>query len=353
MSTPANSAQLSAASAFWGLIGLALNIIIQPTVCVADSICTVIRLLFNIFYYKLSFKKACRLTLHRKKFGCKGEPHQEQGHSNSRPPVRTEEPGDETHSGEVDIEIGELQNEQGHSDSGSPTQVEVEGFGDSTNPAEVGPEATVEALGPGNVTGNMQQESSRGSLTSEGPSAARVLSFTFGGFLQWLKIIVCSGTPWTSTWASFYFWPFMITEVINITAGGIETEEDRLDQIRIDRINSKWEVRLDFYERALGVFAIFMQLIVFLVLEIHPPRGIINPMWAQISLFAHIPTRVLIYFLAYLMCSVSNPFVLGMAMGGWRANASRTADIAISLGNKAFWIESQHGTNPGRHSRMG
>ncbi|KAF3169748.1 hypothetical protein TWF225_011230 [Orbilia oligospora] len=190
MSTPANGAQLSAASAFWGLIGLTLNIIIQPTgrvcgfhpsvraqvrsspiFCVADSICTVIRLLFNIFYYKLSFKKACHLTLHRKKFGCKGEPHQEQGHSNSRPPVRTEEPGDGTHSGEVDIEIGELQNEQGHSDSGSPTQMEV------------GPEATVEALGPGNVTGNMQQESSGGSLTSEGPSAARVLSFTFGGIL--------------------------------------------------------------------------------------------------------------------------------------------------------------------------
>ncbi|KAF3291174.1 hypothetical protein TWF970_000406 [Orbilia oligospora] len=335
MSTPTDGAQLSAASAFWGLVGLALNVIIQPTgrvcgfhpsvraqvrsspiVCVADSICIVTRLLFNIFYYKLSFKKACRLTLHRKK---------------------TEGSGGGTHPGEIDIEMGELQNEQGHSDSGSPTQVEVEGFGDSTSPVEVGPEATGEALGLGNVTGNMQQEPSGDSLTFEGPSAARVLSFTLTGFPQWLKIIVCSGAPWTSTWASFYFWPFLITEVINITAGRIDTEEDRLDRIRIDRINSKWEVRLDFYERALGVFAVFMQLIVFLALERYPPNRDLDPIWAGISSVAYIPWRATTYFSAYHIFSVSNPFVL--VMGGWRANASETSDTAIStryLGRKAF-----------------
>ncbi|KAF3309837.1 hypothetical protein TWF173_010542 [Orbilia oligospora] len=330
MSTPTDGAQLSAASAFWGLVGLALNVIIQPTgrvcgfhpsvraqvrsspiVCVADSIFTVTRILFNIFYYKLSFKKACRLTLHRKKVDWKGEPHQEQGHSDSQSPMQTEESGDGTHPGEIDIEMCELQNEQRHSDSGPPAQVEVEGFGDSTaNPVEVGPEATVEALGPGNVTGNMQREPSGDFLTFEGPSVARVLSFTLTGFPQWLKIIACSGAPWTSTWASFYFWPFLITEVINITAGRIDTEEDRLDWIRIGRINLKWEVRLDFYERALG---------------------------AGISSVAHIPWRALNYYLVYHIFSVSNPFVL--VMGGWRANASETSDTAIStryLGRKAF-----------------
>ncbi|KAK6515447.1 hypothetical protein TWF506_007782 [Arthrobotrys conoides] len=222
----------------------------SPIVCIADSICTVTRLFSYIFYYKLSFKKACQLTLRRNRDGRREGRPRKQGQSDSWSSTRAEDSGDRTYF------------EEGY----------LEATGEAT-------------LNPGNVTGNTQQESLAGLLTFEESIAARVLSFIFMAFPQWLKIVACSGTPWTSTWASFYFCPFVITECISFTAGRIEEKEEiDLDWIHIGRISLNLEDRLDTWERGLGFLAVSTQLVVIMVLErIISPEGMALPLWTWLS----------------------------------------------------------------------
>ncbi|KAK6356370.1 hypothetical protein TWF718_000731 [Orbilia javanica] len=240
MSAPTDDSQLSSYSALWGLSALALTVMIQPTsrvcgfhpsiriflrsspiVCIVDCICTVTRLGFYLFRYKLSFKAACQLTLCRKRVPWEGFSQWEQSYLDPGPSLQTEEQGGMSISGE------------GASTAGNDGQhQEVLGY----------------------------------SITFEEPTLARVLSMLLTAFPQWLKIVVCAGTPWTSTWASFYFWSFLVTEAITITAGKMENG-NITDWPHVDSADLDLENRLGWWDLILGGLSILAQLVAILILE--------------------------------------------------------------------------------------
>ncbi|KAK6499650.1 hypothetical protein TWF481_010013 [Arthrobotrys musiformis] len=96
----------------------------------------------------------------------------------------------------------------------------------------------------------------------------RVVGFVLLGLGQWVKIVACSGTTWTSTWASFYFWSFVVIEGVNALSRRVREEERDhrvFSRFGIDELDL--EHILDSWDWGLGGFAVSQQIVMIVVLE--------------------------------------------------------------------------------------
>ncbi|KAF2267548.1 hypothetical protein CC78DRAFT_613981 [Lojkania enalia] len=144
--------------------------------------------------------------------------------------------------------------------------------------------------------------------------------FIAGVLPQIIKLLACSGLPWTQTWACFYLAPFVVVEAIHVLA---QYESEAPD---ISKGNSL--EKLDWWlargEQILGAMAILLQLAVLALVDLAgiPPDPIIFQRWKfrTFRLIGHF-ISVFIYL----------PFILFHFEDSIRSRSRRNRWIVLSI----------------------
>ncbi|KAK6533372.1 hypothetical protein TWF694_002322 [Orbilia ellipsospora] len=233
------STQFSSWSIIWGLIPLAFNIMVQPSgrvcgfaaslrtylrsspiICAADAIGSLTSIFVYMIRNKLSFSRAIRQTLLRKMAVLGKTPIKS---NNKAEQLKLQE------EGSIDLDIA--------ADNG-----------------RISSRITI----------------LNGLKSVEDFTFVRILFFIVPALIQYIKFVACSGLPWTLLWASLYFWPFIIMEIMLMFSGLCKEDNSELDSTsnhtdlngssKIGKegtiIDDKW---LGFIDQFLGVFAIILQ----------------------------------------------------------------------------------------------
>jgi hypothetical protein len=138
----------------------------------------------------------------------------------------------------------------------------------------------------------------------------RIMCFVFGALFQIIKLMACSGLPWTQAWGCFYLASFVVVEAMNALASFEEL--DSFDDPPID-------YRLDLFEKTVGGIAVLLQLAVlaWVDLAVRPPDKVLIRRWAfrALRLGAHLVV-IFIYFLGLSLQSDDFTSSIGLRRAG-------------------------------------
>jgi hypothetical protein len=100
---------------------------------------------------------------------------------------------------------------------------------------------------------------------------------------QFIKIIFCSGVPWTQVWACFYAFSFFVVDVTNRLGKAQKYTKSKPAE---DDTLKQQESSIDFWEKFFGVVAIILQLAILASVDLKaiPPDPVLIVRWTSICL---------------------------------------------------------------------
>jgi hypothetical protein len=101
----------------------------------------------------------------------------------------------------------------------------------------------------------------------------RFVWFVVGVLPQVIKLMACSGLPWTKLWAWFYLVSFIIVEVMETLAKFAKERDPPEDYSR--------DLWIDFFDLACGAVAVLLQLFLLAWIDLaeKPPDHIVHTKW--------------------------------------------------------------------------
>jgi hypothetical protein len=136
----------------------------------------------------------------------------------------------------------------------------------------------------------------------------KALLFVVGVLPQALKLMACSGVPWTKTWASFYLVEFLVVGTMKLLASSEDVEEPR----------DYW---LDLMDKILGGIAVLVQLsiLAWIDLAVVPPNILFAKRWGYwmlrfcgqlVIVLVHLPLAMLQFDITILGLTGDKALVL-------------------------------------------
>jgi hypothetical protein len=126
------------------------------------------------------------------------------------------------------------------------------------------------------------------------------LVFSVGVLTQFVKLMACSGVPWTQAWACFYMLSFVVVEVTKRLGSPQKDAKTKPTENEVIQCLRPW---LDWWEQACGYAAIILQLGILASVDMIavPPNPILKHQWISIC------ARFSAHFAA---CLVHLPFMI-------------------------------------------
>lgn len=159
--------------------------------------------------------------------------------------------------------------------------------------------------------GPIDEDSRPEDATSEDPKPGRFLSqqrnyfllslvFGVGVLTQFVKLMACSGVPWTQVWACFYMLSFVVVEVTKRLGRPQKDAKTKPTENEVMQRQQPW---IDWWEQACGYAAIILQLGILASVDMKamPPDPILKRRWIFIC------ARFTAHF---AVCLVHLPFMI-------------------------------------------